>query len=116
MRESKKIFPYFWHLDDNESEITVFRIYALSPENETVVLRINDFTPYSYLELPTNIDGNPIVWDAGKSQLLANAIDSRRKSPGPLKKTFMFKKRLYYCHMNQKSHKEKMFPYLLLAF
>ena len=57
MRTTSSVFPYFWHWDDNEKEVTVFRIYALTKDNKTVVLRINDFTPYCFLELPEKVNG-----------------------------------------------------------
>jgi len=37
MRTTSTVFPYFWHWDDNEKEVTVFRIYALTKDNKTVV-------------------------------------------------------------------------------
>jgi DNA polymerase elongation subunit (family B) len=116
MKTKLNVFPYFWHHDENEKEVTVFRIYALTKENKTVVLRVNDFTPYSYLELPIEIDGNPIVWDSAKAQILTDAINSRRKTSGPIKTRFLYKKKLYYSQMDLKEKKEKLFPYLLLAF
>ena len=98
MRTTSTVFPYFWHWDDNEKEVTVFRIYALTKDNKTVVLRINDFTPYCFLELPEKVDGVDIKWDASKAQLLSNAINGRLKSHGPIKTSVTKKKRLYYCN------------------
>ena len=116
MRTTSTVFPYFWHWDDNEKEVTVFRIYALTKDNKTVVLRINDFTPYCFLELPEKVDGVEIRWDASKAQLLSNAINGRLKSHGPIKTSFTMKKRLYYCNWDRKKKKERLFPYLMLAF
>ena len=110
------IFPYFWHWDDTEKDVTVFRVYALDKQNKTVVIRINDFTPYCYLELPDKVDGQPFVWDATKSQMLTNSIAERLKGSGPIKTSFVMKKRLYYSHLSKDGKKERLFPYLLLAF
>ena len=110
------VFPYFWHWDDTEKDVTVFRVYALDKQNKTVVIRINDFTPYCYLELPDRVDGQAFVWDATKSQMLTNSIAERLKGSGPIKTSFVMKKRLYYSHLSKDGKKERLFPYLLLAF
>ena len=78
--KKRTVFPYFWHWDKNEKEVTVFRVYCLDKQNKTVVMKINDFTPYCYLELPTEIDGQPFVWDASKAQLLTNSIKNKLRS------------------------------------
>ena len=116
MKKTDTIFPYFWHTDDSEIEITKLRIYALNKKNETVVLRVDDFTPYVYLELPTIVNEKPITWDAGKAQLLSDRINEQVGYFAPVRMRFLFKKKLYFCQVDFKNKKEKMFPYLLLAF
>ena len=58
MNVSDKVFPYFWHWDETETDNTVFRVYTLDKTNKTVCLIINDFTPYCYLELPHDLENN----------------------------------------------------------
>ena len=77
MKKTDTIFPYFWHTDDTEKEITKMRIYALDKQNKTIVLRVDDFTPYVYLELPTVVNDTVITWDAGKAQLLSDRINDQ---------------------------------------
>ena len=60
--ERKKFFPYSWHVDEDEEEITSIRIYGLDEKDENVCVRVDDFTPYVYIELPERIH-----WDAGKA-------------------------------------------------
>ncbi|HIB78009.1 MAG TPA: hypothetical protein EYO58_10455, partial [Flavobacteriales bacterium] len=110
------VFPYFWHWDETEKDVTVFRVYTLTKKNKTVVLRMNDFTPYCYLELPDRVDGKPFLWDSTKSQMLTNSISERLRSSEPIKTSFTMKKRLYYSHLSKDGKKEQLFPYLLLAF
>ncbi len=114
--KKRTVFPYFWHWDKNEKEVTVFRVYCLDKQNKTVVMKINDFTPYCYLELPTEIDGQPFVWDTIKAQLLTNSIKNKLRSHEPIKTAFTMKKKLYYCNIDPATKKAKMFPYLMLAF
>ena len=103
-------FTYSWHIDDDEDNLTYIRIYGLSETNESVCVRITDFTPFCYIELPEHIN-----WTAEKAQLLGNKIDSLVGVKKPLKKSLMFKKRLYYAHLD-KNKKRKKFPYLFLSF
>ena len=60
-----KCFPYSWHTDEEEEEVTSFRIYGIDEYNKNVCLRISNFTPFIYLELPESIP-----WTENKAQLL----------------------------------------------
>ena len=48
-------FPYSWHLDDEQTEVTHIRAYGLDENNKNVCLRVDDFTPYVYIELPLQV-------------------------------------------------------------
>ena len=41
--KKRTVFPYFWHWDKNEKEVTVFRVYCLDKQNKTIVMKVNDF-------------------------------------------------------------------------
>lgn len=97
-----KVFPYYWYLDEKETEFTCIEIYCLDKNNKTVVLRVDDFTPYVYLELD-----NRYKWTAGRSQSLIDSFESIVK---PVKTSLVYKKKLYFYQGTKK------FPYLLLAF
>jgi DNA polymerase elongation subunit (family B) len=103
-------FPYSWHIDEDEEDVTVLRIYCLDKHNKNVCIRINNFTPFVYLELPEHIP-----WTNGKAQLLGNKLDSLLGDKKPLIKRLMYKKRLYYAYLNS-NNKRKTFPYLFLSF
>lgn len=104
------MFPYCWHMDEKEEYVTVMRIYGLNKNNENVCIRINNFTPFVYLELPENIP-----WTASKAQLVGNKLDYILGERKPITKRLIYKKRLYYAHIN-KNGKRKIFPYLFLSF
>lgn len=110
-----KIFPYTWHIDEDEEYITSIRFYALDEKNKNICVHVNDFTPFIYLELPTHIK-----WDEGNAQLLGNKIDTLLGDLKPLKKALVFKKKLFYAHLNKKDKNnkrtKKTFPFLFLSF
>lgn len=103
-------FPYTWYIDEDEDEITKIRIYGIDENNKNVCVRIDNFTPFIYLELPEYIK-----WDKGKAQLLGNKLDELLGEKKPIVKSLMFKKRLYYAYVDS-NYKSKRFPYLFLSF
>lgn len=108
--EKYNFFPYSWHKDNNEEEITSIRAYGLNEKNENVCVRVDDFTPYVYIELP-----DCIKWDTGKAQLVGNKLDELLRNQKPLKKVLMMKKKLYGAHLDAK-YNRKLFPYLFCSF
>lgn len=114
------VFSYFWHIDDKE-EHTAIRLYGLGNNNENICLRIDDFQPYVYIELP-----DTIKWDASSTQKVASKIDdliegdedwkkkyNERKKP--LTKSYQLKYRLYGAYLKDDKTRKK-FPYLKLTF
>lgn len=105
--ESDNIFVYSWNENKKETEVTSLRIYGLNKNNQTICLLVNDFTPYIYIELPSNTE-----WTSSKAQMLGDRIDEMLGPQRPVKKTLVMKKRLYYASEN----KDKLYPYLCCAF
>lgn len=108
--EKQRFFAYSWHVDKDEEEVTAIRVYGLNEKNENVCVRINDFMPYVYIELPDRIP-----WDRGKAQLVGNKIDEIMGRQKPLKKELMLRKKLYGAHLDKHGN-YKQFPYLFCAF
>lgn len=108
--ETYRFFTYAWHVDEDEEETTVIRVYGLDENNENVCVRINNFTPYVYIELPDRIQ-----WTVSQAQLLGNKLDEILGRSRPLKKTLTMKERLYGAHIDSNGRK-KLFPYLLCSF
>lgn len=109
MSATQSFFVYSWHIDEKEREVTSIRAYGLNKNNENVCIRIDDFTPYVYVQLPEGIP-----WDEGKAQIVANKIDEILGHAKPLKKSLVFKKKLYYAYIS--GDKRKIFPFLFLSF
>lgn len=108
--EKYQFFPYSWYIDEDEKEITSIRIYGLDEKNSNICVRIDNFTPFVYIELPDNIK-----WDSGKAQLVGNKIDEIMEYQKPIKKALMMKKKLYGAHFDEKGNR-KLFPYLFCSF
>jgi DNA polymerase elongation subunit (family B) len=108
--ERKRIFAYSWYLDEKVKECTNIRVYGIDENGKTSCMRIDDFTPYAYIELPTNID-----WNSSNSQLVGNKIDEMMRDQKPIKKALVKKKRLYGAHVKPNGSR-KVFPYLFCSF
>lgn len=108
--ESYIFFPYSWYLDENETELTVIRVYGLDENNDSICVRITNFTPYIYLELPETIN-----WNSSKAQLFGDELDRILKDKRPLEKKLMFKKKLYGANIDSNGQK-KLFPFLMCSF
>lgn len=109
-----KIFAYSWNIDDEQDERTIIRIYGLDEHNNNVCVKIKDFTPYVYAELPTDIE-----WNEVRANMLVKKIDEICGKYKPLKKTLKLKKKLYFANMTKNKdneYKYKLFPYLMLSF
>ena len=119
MESSKVItgtfFSYYWYVDEKEKEITSVRVYGLDENNKNICLRIDDFTPYIYLELPVKAaNGSNIDWKS-KVQSLGDRLDDMLKEHKPIKKKLQFKHKLYGAEIDKDGNK-KVFPYLLCSF
>ena len=111
--ETNSIFSYFWHIDEKNDSNTSIRLYGLTNDNKNICLRISDFTPYIYIELPSHID-----WNSGnKAQLLGDKIDQLigDEQHFPIVKKVYYKYRLYYANLNKDGTRKK-FPYLFCNF
>jgi len=104
-------YSYAWHMDDDEIYRTIIWIYGLNTKNQNVAVKIVEFTPYVYVELPENIDWK----DDSYVALLVAKLDALvGEENRPLIKMRMWKKRLYYASFENGKRKE--FPYLFCSF
>ena len=108
--EIHQFFPYSWHIDDEEEEITCIRIYGIDENNKNICVRVDNFTPYVYIELPDRVK-----WNSGTAQLVGNKIDELLGRQKPIKKVLMMKKRLYGAHI-ELNGTTKLFPFLFCSF
>lgn len=106
-----EFFPYSWFLDPEEEYKTVIRVYGLTKDNKNICVHVNDFTPFTYLELPTNIE-----WTIKKAQQYSDAISEKLDDNAqPIACKLMFKKKLYKANLDENGNKI-LFPFLFMAF
>jgi DNA polymerase elongation subunit (family B) len=112
---SGEFFSYYWYVDEKQTEVTSIRAYGLDENNKNICLRIDDFTPYIYLELPEKTsNGYTIDWKS-KVLSLGSRLDEILKNNTPIKKTLQYKHKLYGARIDKNGNKE-VFPYLLCTF
>jgi DNA polymerase elongation subunit (family B) len=49
---SQEMFVYQWIVDPHETKKTIFRIYGIDSNQKTICLKINNFKPYCFVQLP----------------------------------------------------------------
>lgn len=129
-------FPYSWHtqeLDINNydvDDVTNIRMYGLNKDNKNICVRVDDFKPYLYVELPL-IGG--VSWtynlvialydkmfpDYRNSNITKSEADyltQRDDKSRPLKISFVRRYKLYYANMDRMTMKRKKFPFIYMEF
>ena len=110
------IYVYEWaDEEDTFQNISIIRMFGITRNNKTVMCRIENFSPFCYMELPTEIK-----WNETNLGVLHNAMKTQMNSCMPIKIDFQMKKRLYnskfdYSYATEK-YEEKKFPYLKMNF
>jgi DNA polymerase elongation subunit (family B) len=112
MDKQQSFFPYSWYIDEKEKSTTNIRVYGLNNKNQSMCVKIYDFQPYIYIELPEDID-----WSKYKVGLVVKKLQSLLKNKGSVIQSheLVYKKKLYYAHID-KDKNIKTFPYLYCKF
>ena len=108
--EKGRFFTYTWYIDDSEENITSIRIYGLDENNKNICVRVDNFTPFVYIELPNNI-----AWNQAKAQLVGSKLDEELGDKKPIIKSFCLKKKLYGAYLNEQGERQS-YPYLFCSF
>lgn len=104
------MYVYYSCLDEKESEVTSIRMYGLGENQQNICIRIDNFTPYVYIELPSDIK-----WTEAKAQLISRKIDQIMGTTKPLKKALIHRYKLYGANLQEDGSRRK-FPYLFCSF
>jgi DNA polymerase elongation subunit (family B) len=111
--EQINFFPYSWYIDENNYKNTPIRIYAIGDENENICIKINNFNPYVYIELPNDLG---IRWTDSSIKIIVTKIKSMLSKNNSIKEyKLKLKRKLYYAHLD-KNKKPKLFPYIYMSF
>ena len=112
--ETGSLFSYYWHESD-EDELVRIRLYGIGVASSRTLVRIEDFTPYAYLELPEKtVAGSSIPWNRLYAQRVLDAIAERTRTR-PAKSHFLYKRKLYF-HSRDREGREMRSPFLLVSF
>jgi len=85
-------------------------MYGLGENQQNICIRINNFTPYVYIELPSDV-----TWNESKAQLISRKIDQLMGSARPLKKALTYRYKLYGANLAADGTRRK-FPFLFCSF
>ncbi len=110
MTTTNEIFTYSWNIDEDEKEITCIRVYGLDKFNNNICIRINNFYPWIYIELPDDI-----IWNSTKSQNVVNKINELLRDKKPLKSSLEYKNKLYGAYLDENGNTKK-YLYIKLYF
>ncbi len=112
MDKKYSFFPYSWYIDEKETKYTSIRSYGINSKNESVCVKIQDFQPYVYIELPEDIN-----WNKYRVGLVVKKLQELLKNKGStIQNTeLVYKKKLYYAHLDSNKN-IKTFPYLHCSF
>ena len=101
--------------EDTYQNLSVIRMFGINKNNETVMLKVENFSPFCFMELPENIK-----WNASNLDVVNNAIKQQFRACQPNKISFENKKRLYDSKFeydkNTDKYTDKTFPYLKMTF
>ena len=93
--DTKTFFPYYWHIDEDEPNITMIRIYGLDENNKNICVLVNNFTPYIYLELPKPYN----QWNENTAQMLGSKLDRLLGDNKPILKILTKKYKFPRIHL-----------------
>lgn len=116
-------FVYDWVVESDEDE-TIIRMYGIDQKDRTVCVRIRDFCPWIYIELPERFFPyckNEQLNDAQDrlaeiSERFMRKIQEQIPADAqPTSAELVFRKKLYYAHLD-KNGERKQFPFFRCRF
>jgi len=102
-------YIYNWNVDEEPTQSTIY-IFGITEHNRTICIRVHDFQPSVYVELPDTIEWTRSMWCAMRDKL-----DSLLGQQQSLSCELVYKKRLYYANTDAKGA-VRTFPYLHMKF
>jgi len=88
---------YKWELEtlepenDSDSPTTVIYIHGLTKKNRTITVKVPDFKPYVYIELPSEVK-----WTNNNLNIFNGYLKKMLHSNSPVKKKFVEKNKIYF--------------------
>lgn len=113
------VYIYEWSdEEDTYQNLSIIRMFGVNKNNETVMIKVENFSPFCFMELPELPQGEK--WSQTNLSVLDNAIKNQFKSCKPNSMKFEMKKRLYNSkfELDKETGKynDKTFPYIKMSF
>ena len=106
-----KSYIYDWSSSSEDGRVTI-RAWGLDSEGHTMCVKINDFKPYLYLELPNHIQWNP----SNLEMILGHRdVEYAMRGNQPVSRSLVDRRKLYYAHVTPNNEMSE-FPFLKLYF
>lgn len=105
-----RVLPFSWEIEDEtgDNNTTNIHCWCLNENNETLLVRIDDYRPSIYVELPQKVNGIDYPWSQGAIKPIINLL-LRRNGIGNVESKFLRRHKLYF-------HQEKKYPFIHLTF
>jgi len=107
--ETACISCYDYTYYDNNDNLTIL-MWGLNPDSDICCLRVENFTPFCYIELPTFVNGKLMKWGTDSVFKFKEHLNRILKDDKPIAYQFEMKPKLYYYRGDTK------FPMLLVKF
>ena len=88
----------------------IIHAWCLDRDSNPVLIKINDFPSYCWIELPETIRNNSFYWSQSDAREVFNVISNKAKEHAPLNFFLKYTQKAYYFKMC------KLFPMILVQF
>jgi DNA polymerase elongation subunit (family B) len=111
---TSRMYVYTFYVDKKEVDTTVLRLYGLDLRNQSVCLRVSNFTPYVYIELPLN--GRIKKWTRHMAQAVSRKVEELLGYIKPLDPPTLTMMKKLYAPQTDSYGRNNMFPFLFCKF
>lgn len=103
---------YDWHIEDQKNvKNTLIKIYGMTSTGETVLVRVENYKPYVFVELPIyDKNCDTYTWDEENVKAVYTFLCDSLKQNAPISYKFIITKKLYFYQKNAK------YPVIRLRF
>ena len=109
--QMQEIIQHSYDIDiEDGDKNTNIHIWCLNRNSESVLIRIEDYLNFCYIELPLIVNNKPYKWNDYNVRHVIDYIKFVLKDNPPLCFEFLFKKKLYYYQ------EDKKYPMIYIGF
>ena len=95
--ENEFLYCYdYTYYDDPYDDKLLILMWGLNRKSEICCVRINNFSPFCYIELPMFVGTKKIIWNSTKAEAFEKALGRMLKDDKPTRCVYQQKPRIYY--------------------